>query len=190
MRHRSHKGAGRGSSSWDRLGAAALLTLCAFVGAASSAAAQAQTEVPPDGDGPRQRHPEAAEAIDELWSPYCPGLMLEVCPSPGGAALRDSIQTRAEEGMSSEELVDWVLANHGEEYRALPERSGTALLAWLAPPIAVLFGLAVVVLVLRRMRARAPIVAFDELDDPTEEEEDRLREALRELDEEEEAPLF
>ena len=60
--------------------------------------------------------------------------MLQVCSSYSGAALRDSIQAMAREGWTTEELVDWVLANHGEEYLAYPEASGTGLLAWLVPP--------------------------------------------------------
>lgn len=155
--------------------------------------AQAQNEVPPQGDGPQVRHPEAAEAIDQLWSPYCPGLMLEVCPSAGGAALRDSIQQLAEEGRSSDELVEWVLANHGEQYRALPKREGAALLAWVAPPAAVLMGIGIVVLVLMRMRAsrsEEEALAGVAPHDPSEEEERRLRAALKELDEEEDLSFF
>lgn len=153
-------------------------------------AGQAANELPPDSDGPAARHPEAQEAIDQLKSPYCPGLMLEVCPSPGGAALRDSLQQLALQGGSAEELVDWVLANHGDHWRALPERSGMSLfMAWLVPPLGGLIGLGLVIFALRKMRSNAPRpeVAEGPLSD---DEETRLREALRELDAEEEATFF
>lgn len=165
------------------LGAVLALSPAAVLG-------QAANELPPDGEGPTPRHPEAQEAIDQLKSPYCPGLMLEVCPSPGGAALRDSLQQRALQGESSGELVEWVIGNHGEHWRALPKRSGLSLfLAWLVPPLGVLAGLGLVVVALRRMRANAPRapVAEGPLSD---EEEARLREAMRELDAEEEATFF
>lgn len=153
-------------------------------------AGQAANELPPGGDGPTPRHPEAQKAIDELKSPYCPGLMLEVCPSGGGMALRDSLQMLAEEGRTSEELVDWVVANHGEHWRALPKRSGMSLvMAWMVPPFGVLLGLGLVVVSLRRMRSNAPRVATDG-EAITDEEEQRLREAMRELDAEEEATFF
>ncbi len=152
--------------------------------------AQAANELPPDGSGPTPRHPEADEAIDQLKSPYCPGLMLEVCPSPGGAALRDSLQELALQGRTSEELVDWVIANHGEHWRALPKRSGMSLfMAWLVPPLGVLAGLGLVVVALRKMRSNAPRPAMAE-GPLSDEEEARLREALRELDAEEEATFF
>ena len=105
--------------------------------AAVVAAAQVQPLAAQDQDdalrGPLERHPAADEAIARLKSPYCPGLMLEVCTSYTGALLRDSMQTMAREGWTTEELVDWVLANHGEEYLAYPPVSGTGLVAWLVP---------------------------------------------------------
>lgn len=152
--------------------------------------AQAQYQLPRDEAGPMTWHPEAEEAIDQLKSPYCPGFMLEVCSSSGGAALRDSIQQLALQGQSSEELIDWVLANHGEQWRALPERSGMSLiLAWMVPPFGVLLGLALVVVALRKMRSDSPRVAVAE-GPISAKDEARLREALRELDVEEEATFF
>ena len=114
--------------------------------------------------------------------------MLQVCSSYSGAALRDSIQARAREGWTTDELIDWVLANHGEEYLAYPDVSGTGLFAWLVPPAAILLGILVVVATLRYMRRSVPPqeTANTEL---SEEEEDRLREALRDMDSAEE-PVF
>ena len=146
-------------------------------------------QVPSDAlQGPLEPHPAADEAIARLKSPYCPGLMLEVCTSYTGALLRDSIQAMAREGWTTDELVDWVLARHGEEYLAYPRASGTGLVAWLVPPAAIILGLLVVVVALRYMRRSAPTqeVATTEL---SSEEEDRLREALKEMDSAEE-PVF
>ncbi len=114
--------------------------------------------------------------------------MLQVCSSSSGAALRDSIQAMAREGWTTDELVEWVLANHGEQYLAYPEASGTGLLAWLVPPGAILLGILVVVGTLRYMRGSAPPeeTVNAEL---SEEDEDRLREALRDMDSAEE-PVF
>ena len=93
----------------------------AFLGAMAMAA-QVQPLVAQGQDealrGPLEPHPAADEAIARLKSPYCPGLMLEVCTSYTGALLRDSIQAMAREGWTTDELVDWVVANHGEQYLA------------------------------------------------------------------------
>lgn len=155
----------------------------------SPLAAQAQWEVPRSEPGQYQRPEAAQEAMDQLKSPYCPGLMLEVCPSPGGAALRDSLNMLAEEGWSSDQLVDWVLANHGQEWLALPRAEGRSLIAWLVPPLGLLLGVLLVVVALRRMReGRVTVEPLEE--DLPEEVEARLREAMRELDAEEEATFF
>jgi cytochrome c-type biogenesis protein CcmH/NrfF len=132
-------------------------------------------------------HPEARTAIDHLWSPYCPGMMLDVCTSSGGAMMRDSIQRMADGGMSAEAIVESMLAEYGEQWRAQPLRSGTGLWAWLLPPIVIVVGLGAVALVLARRRGitqrltEAPKVAPDD--------QARLREALKELEELEE-PVF
>ena len=125
-------------------------------------------------------HPEAGEAISKLRSPFCPGLMLEVCPSFEAEALRDSIQMGAVQGLSADSLVEWMIAGHGEEYRAFPKRSGAGLLAWVAPPVALLMGLALVVIVLRRLRGREPVAAG--AGGLTDDEQARLDEALAELE--------
>ncbi len=151
--------------------------------------AQSQYELPPEGDGPYRRDPEASEAIARLKSPYCPGLMLEVCPSAGGAALRDSIESLADEGLTADSIVEWVLGRHGEDYRALPKREGKALVAWVVPPMAVLTGLTLVGVALRRMRRKYASAAGSPRD-LTAEDEERLVGALAELEAEEEAPLF
>ena len=132
-------------------------------------------------------HPEAQAAIDGLWSPYCPGLMLEVCTSQGGALLRDSIQRMAEAGMTGDEIIEAWVAEFGEEYRAEPRFSGAGILAWLLPPLMGLLGL---VLVLRFVARRRTAQGHDAPPRvPTAEETDRLRDALARLDRDE-APDF
>jgi len=173
------------SARWRTTG----LLACLLLATPALAGAQAQNEVPRPGDEPYQRHPEAEKAIDQLKSPYCPGLMLEVCPSAGGAALRDSLETLADQGWSADSIVEWVLANHGEEWRALPKREGKALVAWVVPPLVVVTGILVVVLTLAKMRkGRAPDEVVEA--ELTAEEEEKLRKALEDLEAEEEAPFI
>ncbi len=102
----------------------------------------------------RPNQAEADRAIDQLRSPYCPGFMLRVCTSGQAAALRDSIYDLAGQGMTSDELVEWMIGRHGEEWRAVPKRSGAGLLAWVTPPAAVLIAVGLVVMWLRGHRAR------------------------------------
>ena len=132
-------------------------------------------------------HPEASEAISKLRSPFCKGFMLEVCTSGDAEELRDSLQAGALAGLSADSLVELMIASYGEEYRALPETSGAGLLAWLVPPLALLLGLSLVVVALRRLKG--PVPAGMETDAITEDERGRLDTALAELEEMEEAQL-
>jgi cytochrome c-type biogenesis protein CcmH/NrfF len=164
------------------------MTLLPFTGPAPAAAL---TQVPADSverRGPYMRHPEASEAIAQIKSPYCPGLMLEVCSSGQGAALRDSIEALADAGWKADQIVDWVLANHGEQYLGLPRREGKALVAWVVPPLAILLGFSMVVVALRRMRSAHPASPPER--DLTSEDEEKLRDALRELEAEEDVPFL
>jgi cytochrome c-type biogenesis protein CcmH/NrfF len=107
--------------------------------------------------------------------------MLEVCPSPNAAALRDSIRSMAEAGLSSEEIIERVLASHGEEWRAEPLRTGTGLWAWTMPLVFLAVGLAVAVAVAwfrRRGRSEESVP----LRTPTERDEARVRDAVAAMD--------
>lgn len=142
-------------------------------------------QIPEGMEGAFRPHPEADKAISELRSPFCP-TMLGVCPAAQSVALRDSIQALAYEGWTSDELVEWMLGNYGEVYRAFPQRSGWGMWAWLLPPLGLLFGVGAVVLVLRRSGAGRKDGEEEEgsaeVPALTGEEEDRLRTAIRDLE--------
>lgn len=132
-----------------------------------------------------QSHPEAREAISKLRSPFCPGLMLEVCPTRNAQALRDSIDSDARLGLTADSLVERVVAAYGEEYRAFPKRTGAGLLAWVMPPAGLLLGLGLVIVALRRLRGptRAGEASAEGL---TSDEQARLDAALADLEFEDE----
>jgi cytochrome c-type biogenesis protein CcmH len=164
-------------------GIAVLALLLATAGAVR-AQAPAPTTVTPE---PSPSELVAREAIGQLRSPYCPGLMLEVCPSPQAELLRDSIRDLAAAGWSSPQLVEWMIGRHGEHWRAVPKRSGVGLWAWVLPPAALLIGLG---LLLGRLRGMARTAAEAETAAPvqpiSDAERERLAAALRAWDEGEE----
>ncbi len=142
-------------------------------------------------DEPIQPHPEGQAAIDRLLSPYCPGFMLEVCPSPQAKLLRDTLLLMAHEGASADSLVNWMLSSFGEEYRAVPQARGSGLWAWIMPPFALLGGLLLVVFVLRHFRSGAQAEAGAQPGGEPLSKEDAaaLEAALEELKESEEVPF-
>ena len=164
--------------------------LALVVLAAAITAAPASAQKPPATGEAMSVHPEAKKAIDGVWSPYCPGMMLEVCTSEGGAMLRDSAQSWAEQGLGSDSIIERIVAEYGEQYRAEPRRSGAGLLAWTIPPIVLVGGLGIVGVLLARRRATARnALAGIPCPEMPAVDEARLKAALKELDEEEE-PVF
>jgi len=149
-----------------------LVVLAAIVTASASAAAQVS---------PAQAQETADEAIGRLRSPFCPGLMLEVCPTTTAEALRDSVRGMAAQGQGVKQIVEGVLARHGEEWRAVPKRSGAGLLAWLVLPFVLLGGSVVVWTRVRAMRGQGQVYAVGGAG-VTDEERARLDAALREFD--------
>ncbi len=175
----------------QRLGAFLLLAVFLSVGGADLVGA-IHAQERPRLDEPVQPHPEGNRAISQLLSPFCPGLMLEVCPSPQAKLLRDTIQRMAHQGLTSDSLVAWMLATYGEQYRAVPQAKGSGLWAWIMPPLLLVSGVALLVLVLRRFRERALRGAGegtgrDASLSPDEERE--LQEALEQLKISEERPF-
>jgi cytochrome c-type biogenesis protein CcmH/NrfF len=158
-----------------------LLVVAAAAGLGAAAPVWAQDRTP-------ATEAVATEAISQIRSPYCPGLMLEVCPSQQADFLRDSIRTMAAQGMPAQQIVERVLASHGEQYRALPRRSGAGMWAWVMPPLVLLVGLALVAWRIRRLRVARAGMVEPEAAPLSEEERARLEAALRGFDREEVAP--
>ena len=164
-----------------RLRGRPILRFFAVVAMLVVAAASASAQVPA-----AEAQKTADAAIARLRSPYCPGLMLEVCPSSQAEMLRDSIRTAAAQGQSAEQIVDDVLARHGEEWRAVPKRSGVGLLAWLILPLSLVVGGLVLWGRLKVMRSQGPAPAAAADAPVSAEERARLDEALREFEHAEE----
>jgi hypothetical protein len=84
-------------------------------------------------------------------------------------------------------LVEWTIANHGEEFRAVPLRSGWGIWAWVLPPAGLLLGLSLIVLFLRhRVRRGAGDMQLERDGSVSgavsSEEEAKLRSAIREIE--------
>ena len=151
--------------------------LFAVVAALVVMAASASAQVSPE-----EAQKVADQAIGRLRSPFCPGLMLEVCPSPNAEALRDTIRMAAAQGQSSKQIVEGVLARHGEQWRAVPRRSGAGLLAWLVLPFSLIAGGLFLWGRVRAMRAQGQVYAAAVGQGMTDEERARLDAALREFE--------
>jgi cytochrome c-type biogenesis protein CcmH/NrfF len=88
-----------------------------------------------------------------VWSPYCPGRLLVDCTTSQARALRADIAERVDRGESSDEIVDWVRSEFGDEAIARPSGSGVGLVIWLVPAAIFLAGGIVVARFIRKGRS-------------------------------------
>jgi cytochrome c-type biogenesis protein CcmH len=113
-------------------------------------------------------------------SPFCPGLLIANCPSPGAAELKETIREQLAAGLTPDSVRALLFAAYGPEIQATPPTSGFGLLAWLVPGLGLLGGGVVVTWWLRwRGRPQAPTGATPPALD--REAEARLEQELAEL---------
>ena len=95
---------------------------------------------------------EVATSISyQVMSPYCPGVTLHDCPSEKAVDLRRRIAGWSEAGWSRPRILDHLENEFGASIRAVPDPgTGSGLVAWLLPAIALLIGIALLALLLRR----------------------------------------
>jgi cytochrome c-type biogenesis protein CcmH/NrfF len=106
---------------------------------------------------PAAANPEevANDIAAKVMSPFCPGVTLHDCPSAEAQALRDRIERWARQGQSEGQILDGLEAQYGVGIRSTPPAADGGWLAWALPGAALLAGLALGWLLLRRWTSRA-----------------------------------
>ena len=107
---------------------------------------------------PAEVETEASRIFNSTMSPFCPGLLIANCPSPGAAQLKEQVREQLAAGLSPDSVRVLLFAAYGEQLRATPPARGFGLLAWLVPGLGLVGGAAVVTWWLRR-RGRLPTAA-------------------------------
>ncbi len=126
---------------------------------------------------------EAQRIFTGLMSPYCPGLTVAACPSPGAEAIRQSVRARLARGDTRAAIVDSLVAVYGEQLLGAPAAKRWGLALWVPPAVALLAGGTLLTLWLRRRGARREEVpSVVTAADPADRA--RLEAALREFDRE------
>ena len=94
------------------------------------------------GAGPAGAAPDdvANDISSEVMSPFCDGVTLHECPSSEALSLRARIEEWVRRGWSRDRIMNRLEQQYGASIRALPPRSGTGLVAWVAPVIALAAG--------------------------------------------------
>lgn len=125
---------------------------------------------------------DTANRISEnVMSPFCPGVTLHDCPSPLADELREQIRGWAATGMSEQRIMDRLVAEYGEEVRAIPPGDGGGITAWIVPALVALAGAGFAGMLARRWtqarerdRAREDLEARRRFRELTPEQRERL----------------
>ncbi len=106
---------------------------------------QAQATYPTDDD--------VNAVAKKLYCPVCPNTPLDVCETRACADWRQQIREQLADGWTEDQVMDYFVAQYGEQVLAEPERSGFTSLVWILPAVALSLGLIVAVQTLRSWRA-------------------------------------
>jgi cytochrome c-type biogenesis protein CcmH len=128
------------------------------------AAVGAQTWRPPaDSVAARRASTDTAlaaltrDVAAQLRCPVCQGLSLADSPSELALEMKDVVRDQLAAGRTPDEVKAYFVAKYGEWILLEPPRRGVNLLAYALPAIALVGGLGVVWLALRRWTSASPV---------------------------------
>ena len=97
---------------------------------------------------------EAQRLFGQLMSPFCQGLTLAACPSPGADSLRRDIRERLSGGEPPRSVVASYAADWGEQMLGAPPVRDWGAVLWLAPGVLLMLGAIGLTFWLRTQRRR------------------------------------
>jgi cytochrome c-type biogenesis protein CcmH len=129
---------------------------------------------------------EARAIEDLLMAPCCFRQQVSVHQSPTATEVRRDIRARLAAGESRQAILDAYAAEHGEGVLAVPPASGSNLVLYVLPPLALVGSILLVVAVIRRLSlptGRRPEAALPAGNAAALRSlDDRLTDELRDLD--------
>lgn len=112
----------------------------------------------------------ALRIYGSLMSPFCPGLTVASCPSPGAEEMREEVRRRLGAGEGEPAIVAALVATYGAEILGAPPAKRWGLALWIPPALALLLGGGALACWLRRRASPAaeddahPAAAAPEID--------------------------
>jgi cytochrome c-type biogenesis protein CcmH len=139
---------------------------------AQEAAVEAPQEDPRDVVGAPRGARLAGAALDArteevgalLRCPVCQGLSVADSPAAMATKMKARVRELLAEGYDEEQILAYFERSYGEFVRLEPPKRGINWLVWLAPPLALVGGLALIRRTLWRRKTDEPVTAM--ADDP------------------------
>ena len=118
----------------------------------------------------------------KLNCPVCENVPLDVCETQACTQWRDLIRQKLATGEKPEQVIAYFRDTYGDRVLQEPPRSGFTALIWILPFVGLVAGVAILVVVLRRMTARSVAVdATTEASPVADEYRQRLERELEEI---------
>jgi cytochrome c-type biogenesis protein CcmH len=92
----------------------------------------------------------ALRIYSSLMSPFCPGLTVASCPSPGAEEMRQEVRRRLGAGEGEPAIVAALVATYGAGILGAPPAKRWGLVLWIPPALALLLGAGALAWWLRR----------------------------------------
>jgi cytochrome c-type biogenesis protein CcmH len=133
---------------------------------------------------PQALEREAKQLEAKLMAPCCWAQQVSLHQSPAADEIKQTIRKLLSEGKTSEQILDFYVAQYGDRILAEPPARGFSRLIYVAPWIFLVASVGLVIVVIRRLRAVSPAPARTERTaaPPSADEADRIDEELRNLD--------
>lgn len=106
------------------------------------------------------------EVASLMRCPVCQGLSIADSPIDLAVAMKDEVHGLLALGYSEEQILNYFESSYGEFIRLAPKPTGFNLVVWIAPVLAILAGLTLVIVRIRRGSATTAAVAESTGDDP------------------------
>jgi cytochrome c-type biogenesis protein CcmH len=117
-----------------------------------------------------------------LNCPVCENVPLDVCETQACVQWRDLIRQKLAAGEKPEQIINYFQATYGDRVLQEPPRQGFTGLVWILPFVGLVAGVAILVVVLRRMTAQpAPAKLETAPPESADEYRERLERELKEL---------
>ena len=116
-----------------------------------------------------------AQNIDRLLvCPVCPAETIDQSQVPLAKQMRGVVREKLAGGEQRQAILDFFVDRYGNQVLAAPPKSGFNLVAWSVPIVGMMLALAVLMLVLKKMRIKSGESGYyrslEDRDNPNEDE--------------------
>lgn len=144
---------------WRGLVMVGLCVALALVGHTTLSAQTAPPDDAPDGDGETRllteiTYDEVNAIARRIFCPVCDSEPLHTCMAPTCFEWRAEIRSQLADGRTEQEIIDYFVAESGEQVVGLPQSSGLRRLALAGPVVAVVLAGGLGLMTLRGWRRK------------------------------------